>query len=37
MAVMMGVGAQRSIESGLPVAWHDLMDEYKAGLKLPAE
>jgi len=37
MAVMMGVGAQRSIESGLPIAWQDLMDEYHAGLKLPAE
>jgi hypothetical protein len=37
VAVMMGIGAQRSIESGLPVLWRDLMEEYRAGYKVPAE
>jgi len=35
VAVMMGIGAQRSIESGMPVLWADLAREYEAAKAEP--
>lgn len=32
VAVMMGIGAHRSIATGMPVAWQSLVEEYRAGL-----
>jgi len=32
MAVLMGIAAQRSITSGLPISWADMMEEYHAGM-----